>query len=573
MNSMSDITAGAGTTDSGLDFRRLFESAPDLYLVLTLDFTIAAASDAYLEATLTSRDDLIGQHIFEAFPDNPDDPEATGVRNLRQSLERVRATGQRDTMAVQKYDIRRPRTQGGGYEERYWSPVNTPVFDRQNRLAFIIHSAQDVTDFVRLRQSQDEQRVWNENLRERTEQMEAEVFRRAQEIQAVNQELRDVARRVDAERQRIQQSFMQAPAFLAILRGPNHVFEFVNTAYQALLGERDYLGKPVRDVVPEAEGQGFFEQLDQVLATGVPFIGRQMRLVIERNGVATETFLDFIYQPLVEVDGSVSGVLVHGVDVTDLKRGQDERAELLRLAQEARARAEEANALRLRFLAMISHELRTPLASIKGFSSSLLAPDIEWEPAQWKDFVGIIDEEADKMIELIEQLLDASRLQAGTLSLHPAPHRVADILTLSQTQLAALTPQHTLWLSIPPDLPLVMADAGRVAQILTNLVGNAVKYSPEKTTITVSAQSGNGVVQITVADQGEGIAREDRPYVFEVFRQLRRGTVSKGAGLGLAICKGLVEAQGGRIWIEDTAVGTAITFTLPVALDDLPKRL
>ena len=130
------------------DFRVLFEGAPGLYLVLTPDLVIVAVSDAYLRATMTKRDEIVGRHLFEVFPDNPDDPAATGVRNLRASLERVRARHIPDAMAVQKYDIRRPAAEGGGFEERFWSPVNSPVLGPQGELLYIIHRVEDITELV-----------------------------------------------------------------------------------------------------------------------------------------------------------------------------------------------------------------------------------------------------------------------------------------------------------------------------------------------------------------------------------------------------------------------------------------
>lgn len=147
------------------DFRALFESAPDLYLALAPDFRIIAASDAYLSATKTRREDVVGRGLFEVFPDNPDDPGATGTRNLRDSLERVLATGRPHTMAIQKYDIRRPESEGGGFEERHWSPTNTPVLGAQNRVTAIIHQVTDVTDVVRLRSAEVEQNRANAELR------------------------------------------------------------------------------------------------------------------------------------------------------------------------------------------------------------------------------------------------------------------------------------------------------------------------------------------------------------------------------------------------------------------------
>ena len=171
-------------------FRVLFESAPGLYLVLAPDLRIVAASDAYLRATMTSREAILDRGIFDVFPDNPDDPNASGVSNLRASLERVIATCVVDAMAVQKYDIRRPEADGGGFEERYWSPVNSPVIGPDGALLFIIHRVEDVTEFVRLKQLGTERDRIAEELRTKAAQMEAEVFQRAQELQRANQQLR-----------------------------------------------------------------------------------------------------------------------------------------------------------------------------------------------------------------------------------------------------------------------------------------------------------------------------------------------------------------------------------------------
>ena len=162
------------------DFRALFESGPGLHLVLSPDLTIVAVSEAYLAATMTERAAILGRHLFQVFPDNPDDPDASGVRNLSASLQRVVRDGKPDTMAVQKYDIRRPAAEGGGFEERYWSPVNSPVFGADGRLAYIVHRVEDVTDYVR--QQLADSRT--------TERLQSEVFLRARELQVANERLR-----------------------------------------------------------------------------------------------------------------------------------------------------------------------------------------------------------------------------------------------------------------------------------------------------------------------------------------------------------------------------------------------
>lgn len=172
------------------DYRLLFHQTPGIFLVLTPDLVMVEATEARLRATATRREEIIGRHLFDVFPDNPDDPHATGVRNLRASLDRVLQTGEPDAMAVQKYDIRRPATAGGGFEERFWSPLNVPVLGADGRIQFLVHRVEDVTEFVRLKRAEQRQADVTAELRARNEKMEAEIFRRAQEIQAANEKLR-----------------------------------------------------------------------------------------------------------------------------------------------------------------------------------------------------------------------------------------------------------------------------------------------------------------------------------------------------------------------------------------------
>jgi signal transduction histidine kinase len=217
---------------------------------------------------------------------------------------------------------------------------------------------------------------------------------------------------------------------------------------------------------------------------------------------------------------------------------------------------------------MVSHELRTPLTSIKGFATTLLATDVVWDAESQHDFLVTINEEADKLTDLIEQLLDLSRLQAGKLRIHPEPRSIADILDMSMAQFEALARQHQLIIHIPADLPPVMADAQRISQVLVNLVENAVKYAPEGTQIIITGEAQPSTVRIDVQDEGPGIPVGDRERIFEPFRQSETAIAqqSKGIGLGLAICKGLIETHGGKIWVADGAeAGTTMSFSLPLA--------
>ncbi|MEH2013772.1 PAS domain-containing hybrid sensor histidine kinase/response regulator [Nostoc sp.] len=172
-----------------LNFQTLFESIPGLYIVYSLDFVIVAGSDAYFRATKTKRGEVVGRPFFEVFPDNPDDPNANGVQNLRASLSNVIKHRLPHTMAGQKYDIRRPESEGSGFEERYWMVTNSPVFGENGEMTHIIQRAEDVTELVRVQQQQNEQRQLNQSLQTRSEQMEMEIYAREQELKQVNEQL------------------------------------------------------------------------------------------------------------------------------------------------------------------------------------------------------------------------------------------------------------------------------------------------------------------------------------------------------------------------------------------------
>ncbi len=225
------------------DYKFLFESVPGLYLILLPDLSIVAASDSYLSATMTNRDEIIGRNIFDVFPDNPSDPLATGVSNLRSSLTSVRDQGNSHTMAVQKYDIRRP---DGSFEERYWSPMNKAFLNKKGEVVYIIHRVEDVTDFMKAKTEREKQDKATADLQLRVEEMEAEIYNRAQEIQILNETLQE---QVNKKTEELTDIFDRiTDGFIGLDK--KGCFNFINKKAMDLTGvsENEVKGKNIRDV-------------------------------------------------------------------------------------------------------------------------------------------------------------------------------------------------------------------------------------------------------------------------------------------------------------------------------------
>ena len=230
---------------------------------------------------------------------------------------------------------------------------------------------------------------------------------------------------------------------------------------------------------------------------------------------------------------------------------------------------EELERMRTEFLAMVSHELRTPLTSIKGSTAMVLAASRRFAPAEMPQFFRIIDEQTDHMDGLIGDLLDAGRIATGTLSVAPEPSEPAALVDRAKNTFLNGGGRHAIHINLPPDLPRVLVDRERIVQVLNNLLSNAAKHSPESLPIQVEARRDGSLVAISVTDHGRGIPPDKLGHLFQKYAGRGDEEHGLGGGLGLAICKGLVEAHGGRIWADSggTGRGARFTFTVPVAQD------
>ena len=325
---------------SRIDFQALFEHSPNAYMLLDRELRYVAANAAYLRETASRLEDLVGRRVLDVFPNDPGDPENSSATLVRQSLERVVATGQPDFIALVPYRV--PAFKDGQriVEERFWSATHTPIRGADGEVAFILQHTVDVTELQKLRQEASGARLPGTD-----ERVGAQVLRRAHQVQETNVSLR-------LEHDDLRRLFEQAPGFMASLRGPHHVIDLANAAYYQLVGHRDIIGKPLREALPELQDQAYFDLLDRVYTSGTPFVGRGMRVLLQREPGAplTEAFVDFIYQPIFDAAGAVAGILALGYDITPQKRQEAERGALLESERRAREAAEAAEQ-RQRFLA------------------------------------------------------------------------------------------------------------------------------------------------------------------------------------------------------------------------------
>jgi two-component sensor histidine kinase len=293
--------------DLELDFEAVFNSLPAPVLVMNADLEIVAINQAYLDMTKRSRDSLIGSPIFTAFP-----AEGEGLSVLRDSFERVREQGVVDIVPMVPYSM----PVEGGFEQRHWSCTHVPIRGPDGKVAFVLKNAHDITG---LRHGKGLATISSGT------PCAVTTTDRAETVQVLNQSLL-------ATVQHLRALFMQAPNFMCVLRGPDHVFEMANLAFQELAGGRELLGKTLLECLPEAADQNYLAILKKVYRTAEPYVGRKMSVVLcsKSSNQLEEHFIDFVCQPIICEGGEVSGVFIEGSDVTDHVRAEQRQALLIR---------------------------------------------------------------------------------------------------------------------------------------------------------------------------------------------------------------------------------------------------
>ncbi len=413
-----------------IDFEPLLARSPNPYVLMDRDLTLVWMNEAYLQATMQTRERILGRRMFEAFPS-----EGESHRQLRRSLEHVLNTGEPDEIAHIRYDI--PNSDGG-YDTHFWSASHTPYFGPDSEVTHVLQHTVNITEIEKPR-----------GLREATG-----VVNRAR---AVEQRYHTATEELDRFRNLLE----QAPGFVAVLTGEDHRFVMANAAYRKLVGERELIGRTVKEAFPEVIDQGFKHVLDRVFETGEPYLGNRelLTLVDPATEEIHEAYLEFIYQPILGRSGTVNGIFVQGQNVTEEIEAEDRQRLLIN---------------------ELNHRVKNTLAVVQGLAQQSFRKD-RGDPG------------LDAFVARLAALASAHNLLTETnwkaADLRETVYRaLGATLGLDEQQYSASGP--TIILSPQPALALAM--------VVHELTTNALKYG------ALSIEEGRVAISWGIEDGGSG---------------------------------------------------------------------
>lgn len=360
-----------------------------------------------------------------------------------------------------------------------------------------------------------------------------------------------------AEEARWRQLFTKSPAFMCLLAGPDHVFEYVNLRYFELIANRDVINKSVRDAFPEIVEQGFTELLDFVYTTGHSHTGiaAPIVLVSDVTGEERQLYLDFVYHPIRDADNEITGIFVNGYDVTERVLSEQSLEEQDRRKDE--------------FLAMLAHELRNPLAPIRNASELLKQTTLD--DATVHKLGDLVSRQVNQLTRLIDDLLEVSRISQGRMELQKGPMLLDQAIRFAIESTSVGVAEKNLQLIYECDdaLLLIDGDYARVAQSLINIIINATKYTEDDGRITIRLRQEDKQAVIDVSDTGIGIESQMLEEIFELFRQVDTSIDRSrgGLGIGLSVVRKIIQMHDGTINAQSAGLGKGSLFsiTLPLA--------
>ncbi len=349
---------------------------------------------------------------------------------------------------------------------------------------------------------------------------------------------------VSYEKQRMD-ALLDSAADGFLILNADHTVERCNTAFEKLTQKkRDQIVGRHHDEIIRWAGPPEGTTLAQAESGGWPLTPNATFYIegdLERSHQPPLP-VGVTYAPLLSEEGKLRNIVVSVRDITHFRTAEE---------------------IKSTFISIVSHELRTPVTLIKGYASTLRRDDAKWDKAVMRESLAVIEEEADRLSRMIDDLLDASRLQAGGLSLNRADLSLPAMARRVVERFSSQAGNHTLVDDFPDKFPIILGDETRLEQVLSNLVSNALKYSP-KGEIRIAGRVRPEQVVICVSDEGPGIDAQDLPHIFDRFyRSTNAARQTKGAGLGLYLARAIVESHGGRIWADQNDKGARICFSLP----------
>ena len=567
---------------TNLDFQALFEATPGLFLVLEPNapcYTIIGVNNAYLSATMTEREKIIGRGLFEVFPDNPNDENANGTSNLGKSLQRVLQKKAADKMAIQKYDIPRPLSEGGGFEERYWSPFNTPVLNDNKEVVYIIHCVEDVTEFINVQKKgveeidaahaeiKEQSALINNNQKRINTILDTLVKHTAldfsQQITTLNKgdQLDAVAKSLNILSRELQNRIKE-------VESTNLQLESVIESYKDILIfsiDKDYKYQVFNQAFKEAtlNAYGTEVSLGMSMLDSITNIDDKKKAKTNCNKalkgeahITMEVYGDIIhhyfetrYNPIFDSEGKVIGVTVMSANVTERKRAEEQ---LIELNKELES-----------FSYSVSHDLRAPLRAVDGYARILEEDYGIHFDAEGKRLLEVIKYNAKKMGNLIDELLSFSRL--GKKDLKKTDLNMNELVEAALYEIEKST-SHNAVVKIEKLHP-VKGDYGLINQVVVNLLSNAIKYSSkvEKPFVEISAEKTDSEVVYIVKDNGVGFDMKYVDKLFGVFERLHTKDEFEGTGVGLAIVQRIIAKHGGRVFAKsEKDKGATFRFSLPI---------
>lgn len=524
---------------------KALETAPGAFLVLSPDLYILTASDLYLEATKTEREALRGRHIFDAFPDNPDLPEADGMKNINASLQEVLRTKKRHVMNFQRYDVP-DIAHPGKFITRYWDPSHTPVLDDNGEISYIVQLATNVTDQVLMgRQLAQSRNAQVESALE-VSSLTSKLDLAEKELLSLNISLeKQVGQRtveLKNSEENLQAAFDAADLGSCSLNLKTGQAE-LSQRYRSLYG-LPLSGEITWEMVTAAVEPEFLEEVNMAMINaaekGTPV---DSTYAIRHLETGERRWMRVAGKVRPDGEGSFSHIYAVVMDVTVQKEDEQRKND---------------------FIAMVSHELKTPLTSITGYTQ-VLAKLFKNNDGLAPRLLEKMERQVKKMSVMIDGFLNISRLEAGKIHLDVQRFDMAALLAEVAEEFDATISSHKI---LFPEVQqvLVEADRNKIGHVINNLLSNAIKYSPSGAVIAVKCENNESEIIFSVRDEGIGVNPQDLPKLFDRYYRVAgmQINMASGFGIGLYLSAEIISRHGGRIWAEsEPGEGSTFYFSLP----------